>query len=106
MLQVSIGKGVKFLKILREEKGWSMYRAAQELGVNKQTYAYYEKEANGLKLPQLLKIQAVYKLSDKKLMTLIRDEYDGNLSPKKPADSAISLQPANKGRNTSHKRQD
>lgn len=75
MSNISRLSGMQFLKLLREEKGWSKYRAAQELGMLPQTYHHYESAAKGIKLAELVNIQKVFKISDKRLMTLIKDEY-------------------------------
>jgi DNA-binding XRE family transcriptional regulator len=69
---------VIFLRKLRNERGWSKYRAAKELNMLPQSYYHIEDKGQTMKFTDLLKVQRVYRLTDTELMEIIRDEYGQN----------------------------
>jgi transcriptional regulator with XRE-family HTH domain len=72
------GQRMKFLKAIRDAKGWSRYEMAKRLRIKpKHKYYRYEKDENakGMNIPLLLRISHVSGLSDKRFMTMLREEF-------------------------------
>lgn len=72
---------MRFLKTLREGKGWSRYRAAERIGVSTVRYDNLEAKAKGCDLSLLPRIRAAYGLSWAQLGKLLESEF----SQDKPA---------------------
>lgn len=73
--KVSRMGGVKVIKIIRESKGWSQYRLAQEMGIPSTTILFAEKKGRSFRLDLLARLRNISGLSWAEFGKLIDAEF-------------------------------